>query len=229
MSAKKMLLFDIDGTLLLTGGTGKVALEAAILELFGFPDSWGELHPDGKTDPAIIDEICERLLGRPLSAQEYQTICDRYHHHFEREIESAFNFRLMPGIRELLGALAGRQDLIIGLATGNFEPAALMKLKKGSLHSFFRFGGYASDARCRKELTRIAYERGLKAAGETIPPQNVFVIGDTIHDITAGQNIGAHTIAVCTGSTKAAALREKDPAHIFEDLTDLPRFLSLLN
>ena len=141
-----MLLFDIDGTLLLTGGVGKIALEAAILELFGIPDSWGNLIPDGKTDPMIISEICFRILKRNLMDEEYHTLCSRYHHHFENEISHADRFRLMPGIPELLGTLAGNPCLVMGLATGNFGKAAEMKLKRGNLDVFFSFGGFASDS-----------------------------------------------------------------------------------
>lgn len=229
MKLKKMLLFDIDGTLLLTGGTGKVALEAALLELYGIPDSWGDLIPDGKTDPVIIDEICLRILGRNLSPEEHQIISDRYHDHFEREIEKASGYRLMPGIPELLSALGQRNDLAMGLATGNFEKAAFLKLQKGRLHHHFSFGGYASDSADRRTLTRIAYERGRRLFPEPVDPRHVLVIGDTIHDINAGKALGAVTVSVGTGSTPATVLRALEPDFYFEDLSETARFLALLD
>ncbi len=228
MSNKTILLFDIDGTLLLTGGAGKIAFEKAVEELFGIRDSWGQLVPDGKTDPMIIHEILTPRLGAPLSPKVYEQLCSRYHDHFEIEVERVEKFRVMPGIENLLQTLVKDPSLALGIATGNFKKAAELKLKRGGLNKFFAFGGFACDAADRRELTRMGYERGKAFCGEDVPPERVFVIGDTIHDIRAGKSFGAKTIAVCTGSTTHETLAALKPDYLFSDLSDTPAFLSLI-
>lgn len=229
MEKKKILLFDIDGTLLLSGGAGKTALEKAILDLFGFENAWGSLVPDGKTDPAIIDEIMTPLCGNALSAEQHSQLRDLYHFHFESEIRTADQFRLMPGISQLLAELRNIPSLALGIATGNFKKAAEMKLRRGGLESYFDFGGFACDAVERPMLTRIGYERGKSFCGKNIDPQDVFVIGDTIYDVRAGKSLGARTISVCTGSTPRGTLEAMSPDYLFEDLSDIASFLSCLN
>ncbi len=228
MKVKKILLFDIDGTLLLTGGAGKIAFEKAVEELFGFKNSWGNLVPDGKTDPIIIEEIMTPLMGSPLSQSEYDELCRRYHRHFEIEVARVEKFKVMPGIVELLKILSGNPSFALGIATGNFRKAADMKLRRGGLEHYFTFGGFACDAADRRELTKIGYERGKTFCGENIASSNVVVIGDTIHDIRAGKSIGAKTVAVCTGSTLPETLQPMEPDYLFQDLRDTSAFLSIL-
>lgn len=228
MTAKKILLFDIDGTLLLTGGAGKIAFEKAVEELFGFKNSWGNLIPDGKTDPMIIEEVITPLKGSPLSQSEYEELCGRYHDHFEIEVARVEKFRVMPGIVELLNHLSENPSLALGIATGNFRKAADMKLRRGGIEHFFSFGGFACDSADRRELTKIGYERGKTFCGENIASSNVVVIGDTVHDIRAGKSIGAKTVAVCTGSTLPETLQTLEPDYLFQDLSDTRSFLSIL-
>jgi len=135
----KLILFDIDGTLLLTGGAGMIAFERAFAELFGLAEVWGDLKPDGKTDPAIIDEITLRVMSRELTPEEYGNLCRRYHEHFRLEILNAKAFRLMPGVEDVLARLAKRADVRLGVATGNFEEAAWLKLERGGLRQYFSF------------------------------------------------------------------------------------------
>ncbi len=224
----KMLLFDIDGTLLLTGGAGRIALEQAFEELFGIPDSWGDLIPDGKTDEWILREVASKALNRELTTSEYDTLCGRYLELFRTEIKKAARFRLMPGIRILLERLHDRSDLVLGLATGNFEEAAWLKVDRGGLKSFFRFGGFGSDSSDRIELTRTALERGRQHAQNTVPPQKIFVIGDSTHDIRAGKALGIRTISVLTGGTPKKELLACHPDLWLKDLTEQERFLEFI-
>lgn len=225
MSAKKMLLFDIDGTLLLTGGAGKIAFERIFLEMFNLPDVWGELIPDGKTDPVIIAELAERVLKRPLSAEEYQDLCVKYLEYFEYHLERVQRFRLMPGIQTLIPSLAKREDLVLGVATGNFEKASRLKLKRAGLDGYFGFGGFGSDSKNRTELTRKAVERGEERTKRDFRREDIFMIGDTVYDIQAGKDLGIRTVAVATGSTPYDVLNEKKPDYIFRDLSDEKLFL----
>lgn len=228
MKTKKILLFDIDGTLLLTGGAGRIAFEKAVEELFGFQNSWGGLVPDGKTDPMIIEELLTPLKGSPLSQNEYERLCNRYHDHFEVEVARVEKFHIMPGIVELLNRLSSEPAFALGIATGNFKKAADMKLRRGGLEQYFSFGGFACDAADRRELTKIGYERGKTFCGQEIAAENVIVIGDTVHDIRAGKSIGAKTVAVSTGSTRPETLQAMNPDYLFQDLRDAEAFLSIL-
>jgi phosphoglycolate phosphatase-like HAD superfamily hydrolase len=223
--APKILLFDIDGTLLLTGGAGKPALERAFEELFGVPDAWGEVEPHGKTDPLIIQEIARTALGRALEAAEIERLTDRYHHYFESELKKADRFRLMPGVEALLAALARETGLHLGIATGTFERAARLKLERGGLGHHFRFGGFGSDSPDRFVLTLTAYKRAEALLGLCVPAARVFVIGDTHHDILAGKRLGARTVAVATGNASEKELRAFGPDFTFPDFADTRRFL----
>ena len=223
-----MLLFDIDGTLLLTGGAGSVAFERAFEELFGIKDCWGDVHPDGKTDPIIFDEIIRNNLGRKLSEDEYLRLCRRYLLYFRDEVFNTQKFRLMPGIPRLLDALAAEKEFALGIATGNFEEAAWLKLERGGLKDYFRFGGFGSDSHDRTAMTQTAIERGRKLLGKSFHPEDILVIGDSMHDVIAGKNLGVITIAVATGSTGREELARHQPDFLLETLEDTSHFLTLI-
>jgi len=133
----KLLLFDIDGTLLLTGGCGKIALERAFLDIFKVPHAWNNIVPDGKTDPLIMDEMALHSLHRNLTLHEHEKIKRRYEEYFLEEISSPMRFRLMPGVGKLLRLLQAQSHCLLGIATGNFEVTSWAKLKFAGLDSFF--------------------------------------------------------------------------------------------
>lgn len=227
---KKILLFDIDGTLLLTGGCGKIALERAFLDFFEIENAWGNLLPGGKTDPNIIDEIAQNHFGRALSNQEHAKICELYLEYFTQEIDNAINFRLMPGVSELLHILSQRSDVLIGVATGNLEPVGWQKLRRGKIRDFFEFGGFGSDSRERSEIVQIAIERAEKLLGQKSSKENIFVIGDTHHDVRAANKLGLKAIAVTTGSYAADRfLNGNRPTHLLKNLNNSEVFLRLIN
>lgn len=225
---RKLLLFDIDGTLLLTGGVGALALNQVFREMFGVENAWRGLVPDGKTDFMIIDELATSSLSRLLTQDERVRISNRYHEIFEENIFSAEGFRLMPGVTTLLSLLSERKDLALGIATGNFEKAAWLKLKRGGIHSHFQFGGFGSDSAHRTELTRKAAERGFEKIGRRLAPEDVWVIGDTEHDVNAGKSMGARTVAVATGRLKAADFEKHRPDHVLHDLNNPEEFFKIL-
>lgn len=225
---KTMLLFDIDGTLLLTGGAGRIAFERAFEELLGIRGAWGDVVPDGKTDPLIIEEIARRTLRRPLGGREYKRLVARYLRHFKREIRRAPRFRVLAGVRGLLRALAKRDEVILGIATGNFEDAAWQKLSRGGLRRFFRFGGFGSDHRERVEILKRAVRRGSALAGWRPSAFSVTVIGDAPPDIRAAKDLGARSVAVATGRGSAADLARYRPDHILPDFSDREHVLRVL-
>jgi phosphoglycolate phosphatase len=228
LNPMKLLLFDIDGTLLHTGGAGRIAFEIAFEELFGIVDSWADLVPDGKTDPVIIEEITQRCLGRNLSQKEYDALCTRYHFHFRREVMIIPKYRLMPGVAELLETLEKNQKWFLGIATGNFQEAAWAKLERGKIHHYFKFGGFACDSRNRTELTQAAIARGEKVLGEKINPNEILLIGDTPLDIAVGKNLKIKTVGVATGRTSVKDFELIGADYAFQDLSNTQAFIDLL-
>lgn len=229
MIKKKVLLFDIDGTLLLTGGVGKIAFERAFEELFQIPDAWGDCVPDGKTDPLIVEEIAAQTLKRKLKKKEYEMLCKRYTDYFRSEIKKAPKFRLMPGVSVLLETLSKRNDVLLGIASGNLEEAGWLKLERGNIHHYFQFGGFGSDSNDRSGIIRKALKCAEKIMGHDVARELVFVIGDTEHDIRSAQKLGLQSIAVATGNFDQNDLHSSKPTHLLENLADLELFLKLIN
>ena len=223
-----LLLFDIDGTLLLTGACGKIALEEAFEEMFNIPGCWGDTAPHGKTDPAIIDAVCLRLLGRLLTPEENVRLTDRYHYYFRRRIANADKYRLMPGVPQLLDFLSRKNDVLLALGTGNFEKAAWMKLERGNIHHYFKCGGFGSDSAERPEILEHAIRRAEKITGRPIPKNRIHVIGDTEYDIAAAKKAGLRSIAVLTNGRTPKDFEPDPPDHILPDLSDILAFISCL-
>lgn len=223
-----LLLFDIDGTLLLTGGAGKVAFEEAFEEIFEVPSVWKNLDPHGKTDPAIFDEVARRELGRLLTPGEFDLLMERYEEIFEARILESPRFELMPGVPKILEHLSGDPDIFLALATGNFEGAGRMKLRRGGVEHFFQTGGFANDARERDKILLTAVSYAEELARKKFEKQRIFVIGDTEYDIAAAKKAGLRSIAVLTNGRTRHHFETDPPDHILPDLTDIPRFLSCL-
>ena len=194
----KLLLFDIDGTLVSTGGAGIRALNRAFHEVLGLENALDGIRPHGKTDPAIVREVfdaCEPS-SRPLDC--VSRILDTYLRFLPDEVRNSGSYRVLPGIESFLDAFHTRPDLAFGLATGNLERGARIKLERGSLNRYFPFGGFGSDSEKRAELVRRAAERGAQIAGVPVSPDAVFVIGDTPRDVYAGREAGFRTVGVAT-------------------------------
>jgi phosphoglycolate phosphatase-like HAD superfamily hydrolase len=226
----KLVLFDIDGTILLTDGAGKRAIHRALREVFG------STGPDdhafgGKTDPQIVRELM-RIDGHedPHIDDRMPLLLRKYVAYLGEELEaSAPNVEMMPGIHALLDALERRDDAIVGLLTGNLVEGAKAKLASvGIEFGRFRVGAFGSDHELRGELPAVAQRRAREELGVEIPGPNVVVIGDTPADIHCGRSIGARAIAVATGTYSVDDLRAHDPAAVFEDLSDTAAVLSAI-
>lgn len=224
----KVILFDIDGTLLLTGGAGRIAFERIFEEMFQIKNAWKGIVPDGKTDPIIIEELAEKNLNRNLTKKEYDELVKTYYEYFAEELPQSEKFRLMPGVEKLLGLLSARENIFLGVATGNFEDPAWRKLDQAGFRNYFKFGGFGSDGRNREILTQKALERALEHIEGPIEEVETYVIGDTLHDIAAGKAMGAKTIAVATGSTSFETLAGAKPSRVFEDFSDCALVLESL-
>ncbi len=226
--AKILLLFDIDGTLLLTGGAGKIAFEEAFEEIFEIPHAWGNLDPHGKTDPAIFDEVARRELGRLLTPGEFDLLMERYEEIFEERIRESPRFELMPGVIEILEQLSRDPDLFLALATGNFERAGRMKLDRGGVEHYFQTGGFGNDARERDKILLAAVGYSEELARKCFDKKRIFVIGDTEYDIAAAKKAGLRSIAVLTNGRTRKHFEKDPPDHILQDLTDISAFMNCI-
>ncbi len=214
-----VIIFDIDGTLIRTPGSGRRAFNHAFESLFAVKETWGDLVPHGRTDPSIIDEISQRALGRALADVEREKLEKVYFERLEHEFSNGGGPQILPGVDELLTGLASRGDAILGLQTGNFERSAMMKLRAVSLDRFFRFGGYALDSGARHEIVGRARSGAAKLLARELEGSQCVVIGDTPHDIDAGRHHGCRTIAVATGMHSAEALRAHGADAVFDDFS----------
>jgi phosphoglycolate phosphatase-like HAD superfamily hydrolase len=199
----KLLLFDIDQTLVNTGGAGLRALDRACFELFAVERAMDGISPHGKTDPAIAREILRArldLVSDPSIPERITSTLDAYAVFLKEEVQRSPTYRVLPGILSLLDEMLPRQDVILGLATGNIEAGARIKLERGNLNRYFTFGGFGSDSEDRAELVRRAAEKAAHKNGGPVAPSNIFVIGDTPLDIDAGKRAGFKTVGVATGS-----------------------------
>jgi len=198
----KLLLFDIDQTLINTGGAGLRALDRACFQLFGIPNAMQGIAPHGKTDPAIAREILGVRLRRDVAETngEISSILEAYLSFLKDEVHVSPKYRVLPGIVSLLDRIVSNKNVMLGLATGNIEPGARIKLDRGRLNPYFAFGGFGSDSEDRAELVRKAAAKAATRVSAQISPSDVFVIGDTPLDIDAGHRAGFKTVGVGTGS-----------------------------
>jgi len=225
---KKLFLFDLDWTVIYTGGAGIWALNHAFMEHYQVPEAMKGISPDGKTDPAIVREMIRVHLGRDAKEKEIEAVCKSYVDRLPVEVAKSPGYRILPGIPALLDALSQRSDVLVGLGTGNLEGGAQAKLARADLMRYFKFGGYANDSEIRPDLLRAGVRRGESLAGGTVPPRQVTVIGDNFRDVEAGQAIGAVSVAVASGPMKYDELATYKPDHIFHDLSDTAKVLEAL-
>ena len=217
----RLVLFDIDGTILLTDGAGRRAVNRALIEVFGTlgPD---DHRFDGKTDPQIVREMM-RLAGHEDDHIDARMtpLLERYVDLLHEELRrGSGGIRLMPGVRELLDALEARHDVLLGLLTGNLAAGAHAKLSAAGIDpGLFRVGAYGSDHERRGELPAVAQLRARETLGMDIPGHRVVVIGDTPADIDCGRAIGARAIGVATGHYSVEELARHSPAAVFENLS----------
>jgi len=203
----KLLLFDIDQTLINSGGAGLRALDRACEKVLGLKNAMQGISPHGKTDPAIAREILRARLDRASrDGSDIPSILEAYVSFLKEEVQLSPGYCVLPGIVSLLEEMLHRQDVVLGLATGNIELGARIKLERGGLNRYFEFGGFGSDSEDRTELVRRAADKAADKIGTSIPPSNIFVIGDTPLDIDAGNRAGFKTIGVGTGSYSAEQL-----------------------
>lgn len=223
-----MVLFDIDGTLVLTGGAGVRAMTRAFETVFRVPDAFRGVPMAGRTDQAILLEALERS-GRRVDGSDLAAFRREYVEPLREEIRRPSpEARAMPGVRELLGALAARPDVYLGLVTGNFADAARIKLAHFDLARYFAWGAFGDDAREREALVPIALARAAAHGVPPVPRDRVFVVGDTPSDVRCARAAGTRAVGVATGPYDAAALRASGADCVLPDLADTRAVLGAL-
>ena len=226
----KVVLFDIDGTLLLSGGAGRAALEGALLELLGRPGPAGVRY-DGKTDRLIIRETM-RLMGFADAEIDGQmdAVLENYVARLQGLLAAdARRAYTLPGVREIVDAVDAAGDLLLGLLTGNIVVGAEAKLRAVQLDpARFRVGAFGSDNEHRPALPPIAQKRASALLGADVAGDRLVIIGDTPADVECGRGVGARAIAVATGGFTVAQLEQHRPVAAFRDLSDTSRVLEAI-
>ncbi len=231
MSKKpKLLIFDIDGTLVSTGGLTGVAFELAIEELYNVKNSTKSIEPFGLTDQLIFSEIL-RINNIPHDnvVEEFDRFCEKYIIHLGNQLNTSDTTKLLPGVKTLLEKLSAEKNIFLALETGNIEPSAFLKLHSLGIINYFPIGGFGSDSPDRAKIIELAFRRAQAHYRVPFSIKETWVIGDTPNDISAGQRLGVNTISVATGVFNADHLNQFRPNAIFENFNDWGRFLSVIH
>jgi phosphoglycolate phosphatase len=214
-----VVLFDIDGTLILTGGAGRRAFERAFSQLTGQVEAVRGFSFGGMTDRGIARRGLENI-GQAYDEALVEQLFDAYMEALSEELARCTTYQVMPGVEALLPRLAELPQVAIGLGTGNLKRGAEAKLRVRDLWEPFGFGGFGCDHEDRCELLRIGAARGADALGLPLAACRVVVVGDTVRDVSAAQGMAARCIAVETGGVSAQELRAAGADAVFRDLTD---------
>lgn len=222
----KLLLFDIDGTVVDTARAGIDALEHVVEKLFGKKNIAEKIDVRGRTDTFITYQILEKLGLEPT----HQNVHDLVEAYLQAlgEYLPRKNGEVLTGILDILEQASRREDLLLALLTGNLQRGAQLKLEHYNVWHFFEFGAFGDGTPNRNDLGAHALRLAEEKHGAQIPPERIYVIGDTPHDIECGNAINANTIAVATGGYSVEELRACQPTHLFEDFSDTQAFFKLL-
>ncbi len=219
--SKKLLLFDIDGTLVLSKGAGREATVRSLQEVFGTDAGVRALPFGGKTDWQILGEV---LPAHGFSDDEIRARLGAFQHAMASHLQAIigdFAVEACIGTHEVIAALIERDDIIPGIVTGNVQTTAPIKLRAAGFDpNWFVVGAYGSESARRNDLPPLAWQRAIEYSGETIAPENIIVIGDTVADIECTRAIpGAIAVAVCTGFEARENLIAAQPDYLLENMT----------
>lgn len=219
----KLLLFDIDGTLLTANGTGRTSIESALSRQFGHPVTTDAVSFSGKTDPQIMAEVLQQNGIEPTEAHIATALAT-----YQEIAHAALSERdvsVLPGVEELVDGLARHEGVHLGIVTGNVERMAYRKLQAARLDTFFPFGAFGSDHADRNRLPPLAIDRAATHTGRRFDGADVVIVGDTARDIECGARAGAYVVGVCTGHYSRADLAPHGPDLLLDDLRDCDGFV----
>ena len=216
----RLILFDIDGTLLSAGRAARESILAALRAVLGWDGTADGNDFSGKTDPQILRELVEEFVGADRFQAELAPVLDRY----VEELRSRLRPEAVvpkPGVPELLERLAREPNVVLGLLTGNIERGARLKLDPPGFNRYFPFGAFGDDSADRYRLPAVAVARARERTGRDFAGESVVIIGDSVHDVGCGRPLGARTVAVATGPTSAERLAAERPNALFQDFSDV--------
>jgi phosphoglycolate phosphatase len=220
MNANRIaILFDIDGTLIITGGAGAASLRLAFDELYDIPAEIGKFTDTGMTDPEVGRRTFEAVLHREPKRKEFTRLLERRLHYLHQTVEASDGYRVLAGVEKLLPKLI-EDGYLLGLVTGNLEASAHIKLHRARLNRFFSFGGFGSDSSDRGEVTRIALKRAALVYGESITAEQAIVVGDTPRDIDGAHAAGIACVGVGSHHFNAEQLREAGADYAISSLEE---------
>ncbi|HTD52446.1 MAG TPA: HAD family hydrolase [Thermoanaerobaculia bacterium] len=223
----KLVLFDIDGTLLSAGRAARESILSALQGVYGWSGS-GEGHDfSGKTDPQIIRELIAEALGGERCEADLERALEAYLAELDRRLVPELVVT-KPGIADLLARLAADPRVTLGLLTGNLERGARMKLAFPDFNRYFPFGAFGSDSPDRYRLPPIALERARSHSRRDFSGKSIVIVGDSIHDVLCGRDLGVKAVAVATGPTKPERLAAQNPDALLESFADLERGLEAI-
>lgn len=226
----RLFLFDIDGTLIFAHGVGRLALTKAMQEVYDVTPKFENYDARGRTDPQIVFAVIHGAgVPEDVIAAGLGSCFEIHARHLNALIDNGHPVRTMPGIPELVRALSGREDALVGLLTGNIEQGAYAKLRPTGLAPYFRIGAYGSDDGDRRRLPGIARDRARVLTGHTIPFEHIVIIGDTPLDVDCARACGARSVAVSTGQHNSDELAACTPDLLFPDFSNVESALHLLN
>ncbi len=225
----QVILFDIDYTLLVSAPSPQRAFDTAFFEYFKIESAWSNSSPYGNTYPRIVQEIAQKTLKRPLSPTEFENLYFRYDQLLVQELESNDSFKVLPGVKGLCEMLKNRNDVMLGLQTGNLTESAYHKLERGGLERYFSFGGFGTDGDTKNSIVAAAFTKANEFTQECIQPErDLWIVGDAPQDIHAGLAIGARTIGVATGTHTVVELMAAGATYAFSDLNETETILKLI-
>jgi phosphoglycolate phosphatase len=218
-SEYQVILFDIDGTLIITGGAGAESWRRAFDELYGIPADIGEFTDTGMTDPDVGRKTFEAVIHRKPTRAEFSKLLERRLHYLYSAVADSKDYRVLDGVEELLPQLID-EGYLLGIVTGNVEAAAHVKLHRAKLNRFFSFGGYGSDSTDRGKLTKIALQRASLVFGEPVSADECLAVGDTPHDAVGAHAAGIKCVGVASHNFSVDQLREGGADYVIKSLTE---------
>ena len=224
--SKRLLLWDIDSTLINSAGAGMMSLMRVVATRCGVDDDLHDIEVAGRTDASIARSILTKY-GVATTDDNVSAFLDDYLRGLE-ELLPQTNGRVLPGVAEILDRMHACEDRVLALLTGNLSRGAELKLRRYGLWDYFEFGAFADDHHDRNQLGPFARTRACERHNFDFPPTAIDVIGDTPHDIACGKAIGARTIAVATGSSTREQLARHSPDFVFGDLSDVDAVIAQL-
>ncbi len=213
------VIFDVDGTLLSTGGAGGRAWDAAARRLYGEPADITEFTDTGMTDPEVAAEVFKYVHHAAPSPEQLDELVRNYLWFIPDMVQGSEGYRVLPGARETLERL-NAQEVPVGIVTGAVEASCHVKLGRGQLNALLQFGGFGSDAPARPDIVRAAIAKAERFVGRALSPEECLVVGDTPKDVEAAKAVGCPSLAVASHKYTHDQLAESEPTHLIDALTE---------